>query len=91
MKYTLEQLEKYSLAKINSKKSNLTTAYITVDIQKETSLVNQATEEMFSQALLSGSGNLNREEFVDKVKKGPSHLNGAVDDPDVMKKVTLGE
>ena len=28
-------------------------------------------------------------EFVDKIKKGPSHLNGAVDDPDVMVKVTL--
>jgi zinc protease len=80
MKYTLEQLEKYSLAKINSKKSNLTTAYITVDIQKETSLVNQATEEMFSQALLSGSGNLNREEFVDKVKKLGAEISVNISD-----------
>jgi peptidylprolyl isomerase len=28
-------------------------------------------------------------EYVDKIKKGPAHLNGSVDDPDVMVKVTL--
>ena len=28
-------------------------------------------------------------DLVDKIKKGPAHLNGAVDEPDVMVKVTL--
>ena len=30
-------------------------------------------------------------DLVDKIKKGPSHLNGSVSNPDVMIKVTLGK
>jgi len=30
-------------------------------------------------------------EFVDMIKKGPAHLNGTVDGPDVMEKVTIGD
>jgi len=80
MKYTLEQLEKYSLAKIDLGKSDLTTTYITADIQQETTLSGQATEEMFSSALLSGSGNLNREQFIDKVKKLGAEISVSIND-----------
>jgi zinc protease len=80
MKYSLEQLEKYTLAKISLSNSDLTTAYITADIQRETTLQEQATEEMFSAAIMSGCGNLNREQFIDKVKKLGAEISVSIND-----------
>lgn len=69
MKYNITKADSYSLASITEKKSELVVAKITVDTHDQNSAKNQAVHLMYSDALLSGSGKMSREKFLDSVNK----------------------
>lgn len=87
MQYKINTSDKYSLAEINLGQTNLITAFISADIQTETTLHNQATEEMFAAALLSGAGTLTREQFIDKVKKLGAEISVHITDGRILIKL----
>lgn len=69
MKYQIQQSEQYSLASITQKQSDLVVAYISIDIHDRNTSREQALQMIYADALLSGAGKLNREQFLDAVNK----------------------
>jgi len=67
MKYHIEPKTEYSIASITEEKSNVVQAVITADIHTENTVKMQATQAIFADALLSGSGTLSRDEFLEAV------------------------
>lgn len=69
MKYNIQQSESYSLASITESKSDLVSAKITIDIHNEKMIKDEALQTIYAAALLSGSGKMSREQFLDAVNK----------------------
>ncbi|MCD5381271.1 MAG: insulinase family protein, partial [Candidatus Pacebacteria bacterium] len=67
MKYKIDREESYSFATITQKKSDTVAAYITIDVHNEHTVKDQAVHLMYGDALLSGAGNMNREQFLSAV------------------------
>ncbi len=69
MKYQIQQSEQYSLASITQKQSDLVVVYISIDIHDSNTSKEQALQMIYADALLSGAGKLNREQFLDAANK----------------------
>jgi zinc protease len=67
MKYHIKQSESYSLATIQKKDHPTLSAIISIDLHTENSLNAQATELIYSDALISGNSKYSRDEFLSAV------------------------
>ncbi|MFT7644402.1 MAG: zinc protease [Candidatus Paceibacteria bacterium] len=80
MKYQIDDKESYSFASITQNKSPIVTAYLTVDIHKERTVIEQAVQQMYSDALLSGAGKYTRDEFLSAVNLLGAGLSISISD-----------
>jgi zinc protease len=69
MKQNIQKANSYSLATITQQRSDLAVVYITVDIHGHKTAKDEALQIIYADALLSGAGKLNREQFLDAVNK----------------------
>ena len=67
MKFNIKESESYSLATITLEKTDIVTAIITVDVHQERTITDQAVEQLYTDAILSGAGKFSRDEFLNAV------------------------
>ena len=67
MEQKIQQKPGYSLASITNKSAKTVTAFISIDLHEASSALSQATEAMYTEALLAGAGSLNRAAFLNAI------------------------
>lgn len=78
MKYNINRKEKYSIATIEDNKNATVTTFVSVDIHEKNSLTEQTLQRLYSDALLSGTVKLTREEFLNKVNLLGASINVSI-------------
>lgn len=79
MKYNINKASKYSIATIEDPKNTTVTTFVSIDIHEKNSLTEQALQRLYSDALLSGTIRLTREEFLNKVNLLGASINVSIE------------
>lgn len=99
MKYSITNTEGFSLATMTQPRSKTVVTYISIDVHHEQTARVRATELLYTDALISGAGKYNREQFLDALNILGATISAGISDgiltffirsrADVFKKVVL--
>ena len=80
MKYSILEVAGYSLATIEKPRSKTVVAYISTDLHLECTTQRRAVELLYTDALLSGAGKYNREQFLDAINSLGATISASISD-----------